>query len=137
MRSIDGAQTEILELTKLAAPRRMPAKCLPQRCPPRGEPANDAPPRHAAFGEFLVENRVLDRYQLFRALQLQDRMPGVRLGHCAVALGYAPRAAIEQLHVQFVQNDEAQIEDIDLESMTTDAFERDPEIDIQYRNPPR
>jgi hypothetical protein len=44
---------------------------------------------------------VLTRFQLFRALQMQDRLPGVRLGECAAALGYAPIAAIEKLYAQF------------------------------------
>lgn len=96
-------QTEIIDLTKLATPRRR------------------------AFGEFLVEQHVLDRFQLFRALQMQDRMPNTRLGHCAVALGYAPRAAIEQLHVRFTA---AGGVEADFDSSTTTAFEREPEIEI-------
>lgn len=55
------------------------------------------------FGEFLVDHGVLDRYQLFRALQMQDRLPGVRLGECAAALGYAPINAIERLYERFQQ----------------------------------
>ena len=50
------------------------------------------------FGEFLVDQRVLDRQQLFRAMQMQDRNPGVRLGECAAALGYAPIHAIERAY---------------------------------------
>lgn len=46
---------------------------------------------------------MLDRFQLFRALQMQDRLPGVRLGECAAALGYAPIAAIERLYERFTQ----------------------------------
>lgn len=53
------------------------------------------------FGEFLVEQGYLDRFQLFRALQMQDRLPGVRLGECAAALGYAPIVAIERLYERF------------------------------------
>ncbi len=56
-----------------------------------------------AFGEYLVEEQVLDRFQLFRALQMQDRLPGVRLGECAAALGYAPIAAIEKIYTRFLQ----------------------------------
>ena len=52
----------------------------------------------AYFGEYLVQRRVLDRVQLFRALQMQDRLPTVKLGTCAALLGYAPRDKIEQLH---------------------------------------
>jgi hypothetical protein len=96
-------QTEIIELSQLAAPRR------------------------PAFGEFLVENQVLDRFQLFRVLQMQDRMPGSRLGACAVALGFAPRARIEQLHDSFAQLDDEAEQD----ATSTGAFSRDDvEIDI-------
>lgn len=55
------------------------------------------------FGEFLVEQQRLDRYQLFRALQLQDRHPGVRIGECAAALGYVQIGEIEKLHSAFAQ----------------------------------
>jgi hypothetical protein len=57
--------------------------------------------KEITFGEFLVEQKVLDRYQLFRALQMQDRLPGVKLGECAAALGYAPIQAIEKWYAQF------------------------------------
>ena len=53
------------------------------------------------FGEFLVEQGVLDRAQLFRAMQMQDRNPGIRLGECAAALGYAPIGQIERAYRQF------------------------------------
>jgi hypothetical protein len=59
--------------------------------------------KEIAFGEYLVEQQVLDRFQLFRALQMQDRLPGVRLGECAAALGYAPILAIEKLFTQYAQ----------------------------------
>ncbi len=54
-----------------------------------------------SFGEYLVDQGVLDRFQLFRALQMQDRLPGVRLGEAAAALGYAPIGAIERLYTRF------------------------------------
>ena len=57
--------------------------------------------KEVSFGEYLVDQGVLDRFQLFRALQMQDRLPGVRLGECAAALGYAPIAAIERLYERF------------------------------------
>lgn len=95
-------QTEIIELTKLAVRTRSP------------------------FGEFLVKHAVLDRFQLFRVLQMQDRIPGTRLGHCAVVLGYVPRDLIEQLHLKFSQPD------ADLETMTTEAFQREPDIEIVW-----
>ncbi len=56
-----------------------------------------------SFGEYLVDQGVLDRYQLFRALQMQDRMPGIRLGECAAALGYAPISKIEKLYAKLAQ----------------------------------
>src|SRR3569832_535528 len=59
--------------------------------------------KEISFGEYLVEEQVLDRYQLFRALQMQDRLPGVRLGECAAALGYAPINAIEKIYARFLQ----------------------------------
>jgi hypothetical protein len=51
------------------------------------------------FGEFLVEQRIIDRYQLLCALQMQDASPGVRLGDCIAALGYLPYQEVEQ-HVE-------------------------------------
>ena len=59
--------------------------------------------KEVSFGEFLVDQHVLNRFQLFRALQMQDRLPGVRLGECAAALGYAPINAIERLYERFAQ----------------------------------
>ena len=59
--------------------------------------------KEVSFGEYLVEQGIVSRYQLFRALQMQDRLPGVRLGECAAALGYAPIAQIEKLYAAFTQ----------------------------------
>ena len=59
--------------------------------------------KEVTFGEYLVEQGVIDRFQLLRALQMQDRLPGVRLGECAAALGYAPILAIEKLYTQYAQ----------------------------------
>ncbi len=53
------------------------------------------------FGEYLVERGLLDRYQLFLALQMQDRVPGVRLGEAAVALGFASTGAIRRMLARF------------------------------------
>jgi len=92
--------TEIIELTTLRAPKR------------------------TTFGEFLVARRIISRTQLFRALQMQDRIPNARLGSCAVALGYAPRHRVEELYAQFVQAAEAE-----LETMRTEAFRKD-EIEV-------
>jgi len=93
-------QTEIVELTKLA-------------------------PTKPAFGEYLVSHRVLDRFQLFRALQMQDRMPRARLGQCAVALGYSSKGAIEHLHVRFTAALAETIEDMSIEAFVR---ENEPEV---------
>jgi len=95
-------RTEIIELTKLASPKRW------------------------TFGEFLVKECVLDRFQLFRALQLQDRMPNARLGQCVVALGYVPPTAVEQMHRRFTQT----VYEAELETMSTEAFARVTDIEI-------
>lgn len=96
------AQTEIIKLTKLRVRQQSP------------------------FGEFLVQRGLITRFQLFRTLQLQDRIPGARLGACAVALGYAARDEIEQLYERFRRDPGSP----DLESMITEAFHREPEIEI-------
>lgn len=57
--------------------------------------------KEITFGEYLVDQGVVDRFQLFRALQLQDRNPGVRLGEAVAALGYAPIGAVERLYQRF------------------------------------
>ena len=59
--------------------------------------------KEMAFGEYLVEQGVLDRFQLLRSLQMQDRLPGVRLGEAAAALGYAPINAIERLFERYTK----------------------------------
>lgn len=51
--------------------------------------------KQMSFGEYLVERRALSRYQLFRALQMQDRNPGVRLGECIAALGFVGYDVVE------------------------------------------
>jgi hypothetical protein len=85
-----------------------------------------AKPKRSQFGEFLVTHAVIDRYQLFRVLQMQDRVPGARLGQCAVALGYVPRDTIEQLHLRFSDRD------AELDTMPTEAFHREPDIEIIF-----
>ena len=57
--------------------------------------------REVRFGEYLVEQGLLDRCQLFHALQLQDRTPGLRIGEAATALGFATRGAIERTFARF------------------------------------
>ena len=68
-----------------------------------GKEAAEEGLKEISFGEYLVDQGVLDRFQLFRALQMQDRLPGVRLGEAAAALGYAPIGAIERLFTRFQQ----------------------------------
>jgi hypothetical protein len=48
------------------------------------------------FGEFLVERGGITRYQLFRALQMQDRNPRARIGECIVALGFLPTEELQR-----------------------------------------
>ncbi len=57
--------------------------------------------KEISFGEYLIEKGVIDRFQLFQALQMQDRLPGVRLGEAAAALGFAPIKQIEKLYAAF------------------------------------
>ena len=59
--------------------------------------------KEISFGEYLVEQGAVDRYQLFRALQMQDRLPGVRLGECIAALGYQPISRVEKAYAEFMQ----------------------------------
>lgn len=39
------------------------------------------------FGEYLVAKDAITRHDLFKALQLQDQNPGVKLGECLAKLG--------------------------------------------------
>lgn len=66
-------------------------------------PDEEASLEEIMFGEYLVEQGIVDRFQLFKALQLQDRSKGVRLGEAVAALGYAPPGAIERLFERFQQ----------------------------------
>ena len=59
--------------------------------------------KEVPFGEFLVEEHVVDRFQLFRAMQLQDKHPGTRIGECAAALGYTHISVVERLYARFLQ----------------------------------
>lgn len=52
--------------------------------------------KEMTFGEFLIDQSAINRQQLFSALQLQDRHPGIRLGECVAALGYLPFAEVER-----------------------------------------
>ena len=51
--------------------------------------------KEMTFGEFLVENQAINRYQLLCGLQMQDEHPGVRIGECLAALGFVPYTTIE------------------------------------------
>ncbi len=53
------------------------------------------------FGEFLVQEGALDRGQLFRTLQMQDRVPGIPIGQCAVALGFLTMSEVEWMYQRF------------------------------------
>lgn len=56
--------------------------------------------QEVTFGEYLIERGVIDRFQLFRALQMQDRVAGVRLGEACAALGYISINEVEKLYAQ-------------------------------------
>ena len=87
--------------------------------------------RKQSFGEFLVEQQILDRFQLFRVLQHQDGVPQTRLGQCVVELGYAEQTTIERLHLRFANAttfDRLDLLEV-LEVAPTDAFRR-AEIEI-------
>jgi hypothetical protein len=64
-------------------------------------PDEEAELEEILFGEYLVDQGVVDRFQLFKALQMQDHSKGVRLGEAVAALGYAPPGAIERLFDRF------------------------------------
>jgi len=53
------------------------------------------------FGEYLVETKLISRFQLFRALQLQDRHPGVKIGECVAALGFMQISEVERAYACF------------------------------------
>lgn len=52
--------------------------------------------QHISFGEYLADQGAITRFQLFQALQLQDKHPGVRIGECVAALGYLSYRDIER-----------------------------------------
>lgn len=54
------------------------------------------------FGEYLVEHALISRYQLFRAMQMQDRHPAVRIGECVAALGYLQISEVERAYARFM-----------------------------------
>ena len=103
-RTVDMQATEFLDL--FARPGYATAKNkadlrLYFEYSPQGIDVVEDGLKEISFGEYLVDQGVLDRYQLFRALQMQDRLPGVRLGEAAAALGFAPIGAIERLFTRF------------------------------------
>jgi hypothetical protein len=58
------------------------------------------------FGEYLVANGAVDRYQLLQALQAQDHAPGARLGDCIAALGFLRHEEVEGLHNRYARVEE-------------------------------
>ena len=59
------------------------------------------------FGEYLVSHELISRYQLFRAIQLQDRHADVRIGECVVALGYLQLTQVEDAYVRYAERSSA------------------------------
>ena len=58
------------------------------------------------FGEYLVRRRMIDRFQLFEALQFQARHPGTLFGQCVVALGFVEMRQVElELAAHTAQNE--------------------------------
>jgi hypothetical protein len=53
------------------------------------------------FGEFLVQEGAIDRAQLFRAMQIQDRLPQMPIGQCVVARGYLTMSEVEWMYQRF------------------------------------
>ncbi len=49
------------------------------------------------FGQFLVENRIVSREALLRAIKLQDEK-NLKLGEMAISLGFVTRSDIERAH---------------------------------------
>ena len=47
------------------------------------------------FGEFLVQQKAINREQLLLALQHQDQHPNRRIGECIASLGYVTYPDIE------------------------------------------
>ena len=48
------------------------------------------------FGEYLVEQNAISRFELLRALQMQDQKPEVPIGECIAALGYMRWAEVKE-----------------------------------------
>ncbi len=53
--------------------------------------------KEIGFGEFLVERKLISRFQLLQALQLQDRRPDFKIGQCITALGFLATPEIDAL----------------------------------------
>jgi len=102
----DGARNDAMQMTSFIAAGYGNAKNQQDlrhyfEYSPKGVDVLEDGLQEISFGEYLVDQGVLDRFQLFRSLQMQDRLSGVRLGEAAAALGYAPIGAIERLFVRF------------------------------------
>jgi hypothetical protein len=68
---------------------------------PRGVQVLEDGLKMIPFGEYLVEQGLISRYQLFRAMQMQDRHPAVRIGECVAALGYLQISEVERAVARF------------------------------------
>ena len=53
--------------------------------------------KEMCFGEFLVEKRQITRFDLLRALQLQDRRPDFRIGQCLTSIGALSTPELDEL----------------------------------------
>ena len=69
----------------------------------KGVEAVEDGPGPILFGEFLIENGFISRYQLFRAMQLQDRHPAVKIGECVAALGFMQITEVESAFASFMK----------------------------------
>jgi hypothetical protein len=92
---IDGP-TSRLPTAPAAESRHLLARARP------GLDVIDGGRQRLRFGEFLVAAGAIDREQLFRAMQLQDRHPEVKIGECAAALGFLQLGDVEKQYDRFL-----------------------------------
>jgi len=62
---------------------------------------NGAELEEVPFGQYLVERGAITRDQLYSAMKLQDRNPGVRLGECIACLGVLPWRKVDRLYIDY------------------------------------
>lgn len=77
---------------------------LPTRVASREDQSSPHENPEPRFGEYLVARGELDREQLLRALQFQDRVRRIRVGESAAMLGYIHFLMVEILYEQFVRS---------------------------------